>query len=551
MSPVALPGRSADAFVALHECGTKQDLVQCMMEVLSTVVPEVGAAVCLADDLAGLRVQCSTGAFGAAPGDDATPIASTTAADRRLPIRFRTYSLGELLLDRAPGAAGPILEAAVAHFGAALGNLTLNEASRRDNDDYFALLQLDDEGLVLFQEQDPEAALAGLLNVARTNAVRSNAGALWVLREIGDPSSGLSLQQALGIPDSMLQGLRCADPDAVWPDALLGRAAHFATPESDGSLAMIAAGCVPPALRNVVVVPLRCNGMDAGLCVLFNAEVDGLGEGDVLRRLRRLGEVGAVLLHRLRLEALHAKNRSRERELEIAETIQKRSLPTVAPKVPGLSFAWRSVAAENIGGDYLDVFSTDGSDVHAIVADASGHGINSALLMSSFRSNYRAHAARRALPELVASLNDEVVAEVGPTGMFVTSVFLRIDPSTRRMQICSAGHTPVLILRAASGTVERVDSMGPPLGFMAGTAFESHEATLGSGDLVLLHTDGVTEATDADLEMFGEEALVEEMRRHHAATPDVCLGAIHRRLAAFTGRTRYDDDVSMVLIRAE
>ncbi len=522
-----------------------------MAGILSKAVPDVGAAVCLADNITGLRVQVATGGFDAMPGDDAAEIASAMDAERRLPIRFRSYSLGELLLDRAPGSAGPIFETAVAHFGAALGNLTLNEASRRDNDDYFALLQLDDEGLVLFQEQDPEAALAGLLDVARTKAVRSNAGALWVLREIGDPSSGLSLQQALGMPEAMLQGLRCADAGAAWPDVLLGSPAHLATPEQDGSLAMIAAGSVPPALRNVVVVPLRCNGMDAGLCVLFNAEVDGLGDGDVLRRLRRLGEVGAVLLHRLRLEAMHAKNRSRERELEIAETIQKRLLPTTAPKVPGLAFAWRSVAAENIGGDYLDVFQTEGSHVHAIVADASGHGINSALLMSSFRSNYRAHAARRALPELVAALNDEVVAEVGPTGMFVTSVFLRIDAASRRVQICSAGHTPVLILRAATGTVERVDSMGPPLGFMAGTAFESADVSLGSGDLVLLHTDGVTEATDADREMFGEEALVEEMRRHHGVTPDICLGAIHLRLAAFTGKSRYDDDVSMVLIRAE
>ena len=217
--------------------------------------------------------------------------------------------------------------------------------------------------------------------------------------------------------------------------------------------------------------------------------------------------------------------------------------------MPGFAFAWDSIAAENIGGDYLDVFSHDAREVHAVVADASGHGINSALLMSSFRSTYRANAPRMTVGQLVSSLNNEVTNEVGPTGMFITAVLLRIDCAAMRLSMTSAGHTPVLHYRARTGSITQIESNGPPLGFLHGADYTTDDVELEAGDLFLLYTDGVTEATNADLDMFGEDRLVALLQRHGAGEPQAILAAIRADLAAFTGRDRYEDDVSLVVIR--
>ena len=119
----------------------------------------------------------------------------------------------------------------------------------------------------------------------------------------------------------------------------------------------------------------------------------------------RFSQLAAALLHRLSLEARNANGQMIARELEIAATIQKRLLPNQAPPTDEYEFAWNTIAAQNIGGDYLDAFCSDLGDVHAVVADASGHGINSALLMSSFRSNYRGNTAWMEPNDLAASLN--------------------------------------------------------------------------------------------------------------------------------------------------
>lgn len=552
MSVVSIsdPWAEATGLAGLHACRTGDELDRELARQLQRLLPAVSMALCVAADAGGAqRVQMSLGQdCPLSQGTLATAAAWALPADQQLPIRYRSHLLGTLLVGTTlDDHDRTVLDAVLSHYGAALVNLTLNAESRQATDHYCASLQALEEGIVLFQEEDPEAVMARLLSLA-TTMVQATAGALYVLREVGDPKSGLCLEQALGIPDSLLESFH-GEPGTRWPEGLLGQPTQLLHREATGSLAMLAPECVPVILDNVVLLPLRYHGVEAGLCVLFNSAIDPVGARDHLGRVQSLGQLGAALLHRLRLEALTARNRSIARELQIAETIQKRLLPTKAPATEEYDFAWCSIAAQNIGGDYLDLLTSDLGDIYAVVADAAGHGINSALLMSSFRSTYRAEAPWMEPNELAASLNTEVVHEVGSTGMFITMVTLRIERDTRSLTLTSAGHNPVMLFRMRTGTVELIDSHGPPLGFVPGAEYTTSVTQLESGDVLLLYTDGITEATDLELEMFGEERLLAVLREHAADSAEVVLKAAEMALAEFSCRHCYDDDVSLTVIK--
>lgn len=545
------PWVSAAALAELHSFRTQHELDECLSAGIEQLLPGLDFAVCLAaEGDSTLKVAFVGGAGGCPflPGQRVGYDSWALAPEQRLPITFRDHVLGVLFLGGVPeDNARAVLEQALVHYGTALVNLTLNLESRQATENYCASLQALEEGIVLFQEEDPAAVMARLLSLA-SGMVQAAAGALFVLNEVGKVESGLRLEQVLGMPESLLGQFRGCDGN-VWPDVLLEQPAHLARRDDAAPMAMLAADCVPPILQSLVVLPLRYHGVQAGLCLLFNPVLEEANARDHLSRLQSFGQLAAALLHRLQLEALTANSQSIARELQIAETIQKRLLPSRSPATDEYEFAWVSIAAKNIGGDYLDLLPSDLGDLYGIVADASGHGINSALLMSSFRANYRSNAPWSEPNEVAARLNDEVCNEVGPTGMFITSAFVRLERETKQLTICSAGHNPLYLLRAGSGAVETIESHGPPLGFVTGVEYGSFATRLESGDVLLLYTDGITEAGNVDGEMFGDERLVSVLMEHGRGDVGTLLEVVRAELARFAGRDRYDDDVTLMLIK--
>lgn len=540
----------AAALAELHVCRSPAELDRRFAAELERVLPGVAVAICLREGADGrTRVAWTVGEdLPVQQGQEFASDALPLAAEQLLPIDYQGHVIGYAFVAAVlDSEQRTIAEAAVAHYGTALANLTLDAESRQATANYCASLQVLEEGIVLFQEGDSEAVGARMLNLA-TAMGRAMAGALYVLREVGNADSGLVFEQALGIPESLLTGLHSRD-GTPWPAALVGERAQFAEVAADGSLALLAAECLPPMLHNIVVLPLRYHGVEAGLCVLFNASPDGASIADYLGRLQSLGQLGAALLHRLRLEAISAINRSRERELEIASTIQKRLLPTTKPATAEFDVAWSSIAAQSIGGDYIDLFAGVRRDLCGVVADASGHGINSALLMTSFRSTYRANAPWMDTDDLCAWMNNEVASEVGPTGMFITAALVHIDRESRRVRVSSAGHCPVLLYRGADHSIEQIESHGPPFGFISGAEYEHYETVVAVGDVLLLFTDGISEAADREEDMFGDDRLIELLRNNAGEPADAIIETIKAELVRFTGRTSYDDDVSMMVVR--
>lgn len=541
----------AISMASLHACRTELEAAEAMTLELERLVPGADMALCLASGLdSRKRVDLIAGETCPwAVGDEVALSSWQVPEEQKMPVRYRDHELGTLVVGRPiEDEERALLAAMLAHYGVAIVNLTLNAESRNATDNYCASLQALEEGIVLFQEEDGEAVQARLLSLA-SSMLHATAAALYVLRDVGNADSGLELKQVLGIPESLLEGFESSDGTA-WPQGLLSVPTELHVLDADGGLAGLAPASLPPILQNIVSLPLRYHGVEAGICILFNSTIDASNSKDHIGRVHSLGQLGAALLHRLQLESMAAHSRAIARELQIAETIQKRLIPATAPETGEYEFAWSSIAAQHIGGDYLDLVSSDLGDIHAVVADVSGHGINSALLMSSFRSTYRGDAPWTEPGDLAGSLNNEVVHEVGATGMFITAVVLRLEQGTRQMTMTSAGHNPVYIYRADTDEVEEVDSDGPPLGFLGDAKYGEKTFTLAPQDVVLLYTDGVTEATNADLDMYEEERLIAVLRENAGRSADDIISAVQTSLVEFTGSERQDDDVSILVIKA-
>lgn len=547
------PWAQAAALAALHACRTAEEVHLGAREALQRLLPGFAMAATLALDA---RRQTVTWVGEHACSWQPQQIlerggeSNSGVADYSLAMLFRGQEIGRLLLEPAlPADLAAMVDAVLQHYASALANLTLDAEARAATSHYCASLQVLEEGIVLFQEEDAEAVHARLLNLAST-MLQATAGCLYVLREVGNPNSGLCLEQALGIPDTLLAQFQ-GEGGMLWPDCLLGRATQIYERSSDDSLAQLDPATIPPILHNLVALPLRYHGVEAGLCILFNCTIDGTAAQDLLSRAQSLGQLGAALLHRLRLEASTARNRSIERELQIAEVIQRRLLPTKAPATQEYAFSWSSIAAQNIGGDYLDLITSDLGDIYAVVADASGHGINSALLMSSFRSTYRSDAPWQEPADLLCRLNAEVCHEVGATGMFITAASLRLERGSRRLSFAGGGHNPVMVYRATTQVVETIESQGPPLGFTTDAEFSPSEHQLEPGDIILLYTDGITEATDRNLDMYGEDRLANLLAANCQVAAEELLALLRQDLAEFTGRQRYEDDVTLMVIKVQ
>lgn len=532
----------------LHQAGCAEELDAALMRRLAALLPGVAMALCIdSSDGRMQRVQWSLGASPLQRGDEVPSDAWPLPAAQRLLLCFRDCVLGSLLLGSPPGAAVQSrVMALLRHYGVALANLEIGAEARHAADHYCASLQALQEGIVLFQERDPDAIEARLLALGAA-MLGASAGALYLLETPGNRSSQLRLCQVLGMPENLLATFRLTDGSA-FPLAWLERPAGHADRASDPTLGGFDPSTLPEALQNVAALPLRYLDFDIGILLLFNAAAGADTIAEQLDRIRNLAQLGSALLYRLHLEAVSARQRMLERELQIAASIQQRLLPDAAPPLPGLEFAWQSVAANKIGGDYIDLLGRDGA-LHAVIADVSGHGVDSALLMSSFRGTWRAVAPRHGPDALLHELNSVVQHEVGATGMFVTAATLWLDPAQRLVRIASAGHNPVLLYSAATGQVRRIESTGPPLGFAASMDFGCTECSLATGDVVLLYTDGIAEACNQDLDMFGDERIAALLQRCGGEPADGILRRLLRDLRAFTGRDRQDDDVSVSVIK--
>jgi phosphoserine phosphatase RsbU/P len=240
-----------------------------------------------------------------------------------------------------------------------------------------------------------------------------------------------------------------------------------------------------------------------------------------------------------------------KRDLEIAREIQRWLVPAAPPEVAGFDLAFATRPANTVSGDYYDAFHRDSGRLLLVVADVAGKSIPAALLMATIQASLRTLAASPiALEEVVLGMNRYACANSLGGLRFTTAFFGELDLASRAMRYICAGHNPP-VLRRAAGVLERLDAGGLPLGVMASACFEQGVVTLDSGDLLVVFTDGVTEAENERQEEYGEPRLLEVVRSLGAGSAAEGLRMVISAVDAFVGRTRQHDDITALVLRVK
>ncbi|MFN2455421.1 MAG: PP2C family protein-serine/threonine phosphatase [Pyrinomonadaceae bacterium] len=462
------------------------------------------------------------------------------------------------LLGIAPPPGGEIISEEMESLKALLGlaaggiaNASAHAEARRLNQDLDqkvqelrALLDLV-RGLTSTLEPDGVASLL-MLTLAGRWAVRKYALAAWkeshppVLRQ-----KGLMLPALEDFKDAL-----AALPEAATIESL---------PESEFKHALEAQGAA-------LVFPLRSGDTTSGLVVLgarpgghpYTEADQEFGAGLVAQALVAFENswyVGETL-----------ERKKIEQELELAASIQEKLFPDHLPSLSGYDIAAHTRPARQCGGDYYDVLPVEElSDPAAVdcdgaggakgecsylfcVADVSGKGLPASLLMSNVQATFRALLGRLpTLADLAAHTNDLLFATT-PGNKYVTAVLVECNPRTGAVRYVNAGHNGGLLLRR-DGAHEWLKPTGTPIGLFAGLPYTEELFTLEAGDTLALFSDGVPEAQDVSDEEFGEDRLLEFLRRvNHQPAPEIVAGTFVA-VDAFAGAAPQFDDITMMVIK--
>jgi serine phosphatase RsbU (regulator of sigma subunit) len=252
-----------------------------------------------------------------------------------------------------------------------------------------------------------------------------------------------------------------------------------------------------------------------------------------------------------------AEKKRLEEELRIAHEIQMSLLPHGPLRMPGLSVTAVCVPAREVGGDYYDFFPIDEHRVGILIADVSGKGTSAALYMAELKglmlSLSRIHTSPR---ELLITAN-RIIAEHLDSRSFITMTYAVLDLRQRTMTYARAGHTPLIYLPATgpdrSVRVLTPDGLVLGLKIDDGSMFEQllleETMSIAEGDLLVLFTDGITEAMNAGDDCFGEERLGKLVQEHSHLPPEELRERVLREIAAFVGGAPQHDDMTMLLLR--
>ncbi|HNV00212.1 MAG: SpoIIE family protein phosphatase [Verrucomicrobia bacterium] len=244
--------------------------------------------------------------------------------------------------------------------------------------------------------------------------------------------------------------------------------------------------------------------------------------------------------------------RARDEEFRVAREIQRRLFPEQPPVIPGYDIAGSSFPADEAGGDYFDYIEMPEAGLGIVVGDVAGHGMGPALIMAETRAYLRIVAFNHQRPcEALTRANRVLADDLGQSDRFVTVFFARIDAATRTLLYSSAGHPAAYLLDASGGLKRRLARTGPALGLDEDTRYQDAPGvTLDAGDLLVVLTDGVTEAVDAQGNLFGADRVLEVVRSHQHLPAQVIVKALCAATRAFADGGRQTDDVTVLVVKA-
>jgi serine phosphatase RsbU (regulator of sigma subunit)/anti-sigma regulatory factor (Ser/Thr protein kinase)/tetratricopeptide (TPR) repeat protein len=244
-----------------------------------------------------------------------------------------------------------------------------------------------------------------------------------------------------------------------------------------------------------------------------------------------------------------------QKEMQVAQEIQQTLLPGEFPDIDGYELASYYAAAKEVGGDYYDFVEVDKDTLGIVVGDVSGKGVPGSLVMTMIRTALRTEArGLKDAAEVLARVNDFVINDI-KKGMFVTLFYVIIDSRRRRLNYASAGHNPMILYRASTEQTYYLNPRGFPIGIslpdkgLFRKSIESDTIALNEDDILLVYTDGITEAMNSKRQLYGEERFLNVVRGSGEIKANDFVDNLHKELSSFTEGTSQNDDITLVAIK--
>ena len=333
-------------------------------------------------------------------------------------------------------------------------------------------------------------------------------------------------------------------------EEVIGRGKSVLTSDAQHDPRFMSSTMTIQGIRSVLAVPLGVGENVFGIVYADSPIAEGRFTEDHLKVLTTLASVAAIRVENARLLEEQMERERMEHELHLAMEIQQRFLPTAPPIVPGFELQGISFPCYEIGGDYYDFIERDDGRLVIALGDVSGKGTAAALLMSSLHAAIHAQASSgSSLVETVSEVN-RYLAENTPANRFVTLFYAELDPQTGGLAFLNAGHNPPIIVHSA-GTMEQLASGGFPLGIMPDAVYKEGHTKLEAGDVLVIYSDGVSEAVSPSGEEYGANRLYETIARNLDASASGIRDRIEAALSKWAQGTPAADDITLVIVKRQ
>jgi sigma-B regulation protein RsbU (phosphoserine phosphatase) len=302
-------------------------------------------------------------------------------------------------------------------------------------------------------------------------------------------------------------------------------------------------------IKSVLGVPLISRGKLTGVIILFNKLDNQPFTMDDQRMLSIIASQSAQVIENARLFMQEIELRRLEQDLEMAQEIQMRLLPKESPQIDGFDLAGISYPAREVGGDYFDFIEIDRNHWGVALGDVSGKGIPAALLMSNLQATLRGQALTiSSIKDCIAKANYLLYLNTD-SEKFVTLFYGVLDCTRKLFHYVNAGHNYPFYLDQ-EGEFRALEIGGLAMGIIPDSTYEEGQIQLHPGEIIVIYSDGVTEADNELEEMFGDKRLQEIVRQNKDSNSRQIIDKIYQGVREFIVPKMQEDDITLVVIKA-
>ena len=303
--------------------------------------------------------------------------------------------------------------------------------------------------------------------------------------------------------------------------------------------------------RNMICVPLNNNqGKTIGVLQAINIKEDFVNE-EMLGLFQTLANQAATALENVHVKQQQLAAELVNKELEVATEIQARFFPQQTPNLEGYEVAGCSIPAKDVGGDYYDFIPNPEPCQHGfVVADVTGKGVPASLLMATMRATLRANIQNNPndIVQALRQVNGDIYRD-SPVDKFITSIYCNLDYESHELSYVNSGHNPPYIVRANDNRIEELDQGGVMLGIMEEIDLPKATLSIDKGDILMLFSDGVTEATNPSGELFSEERFEQWLLDHNQLSAEEMKDALLKTLRDYADGSPQSDDITFIIVK--